>query len=183
MSRQTFLIKFLFGLALLLSPGSLLKAQEYQLLAKNEASSQAYLFDKGAIVRLLFSGYGKQVQEFKGTIDSISRDSVYLYDQQVLHKKYFTVAIADITGFRAYSTGIFVAKPLTQLGLIAGYFVFYYGWVAPLSLHPVGAAALSLGFGIGSYYLVKALFPDKVVRTREKGWVFLSVEKKSRSRG
>lgn len=146
------------------------------VLATKPGANKAYMLDKGAVVKLQYTGYQGQVQEFKGRIIYVDSQFLELENMALRNKQSFRIAISDILGFRPYSTLRQIGKSALELGLVGGNLVLYSTVVAPLALAPVAAAGISIGVALVSYGVVKLVFPDKIKYTKQDGWSFRVVE-------
>ncbi|MDX5321089.1 MAG: hypothetical protein LPK45_08280 [Bacteroidota bacterium] len=147
------------------------------ILAKQDGNKHVYLLQAGAVVDFMFVGYSGRLQQFKGSIDSIGFDSVYLHETKLRHAQSMAIAIKDIRGFRAYSLGRTLGKLGAQLSLTGANLVFYYGVIAPAALGIAPAILISAGTGIVSYWIIQSLFPESIKKTTENGWSFQRVER------
>lgn len=178
MLRPIFLNKPVLLLLLFLGTVLSLSAQEedHILLAQNQQEGENIIIQRGAIVKFSFFGYSGQIQEFKGRIDSLSDDSIYLTEERLFHPETFVIAVKDIHGFRGYSLARNLSKIGVQLALTAGNFIFYYGVIAG-SLATGPAFLISVGTGLLSYGIIKILYPEKIKKTIRNGWSFKIIER------
>lgn len=137
---------------------------------------KVFLIQPGTLVSFQFNGYSGQIQEFKGLIDSLSSDSIYLHENRILKPGNFNLAAKDITGFRAYSLGRNFGKLALTLALTGSDLAFYYGVVAS-SLATGPAILIGMGTGLITYGIIRIIFPDKIKRTTSSGWSFKIIEK------
>jgi len=176
--RQIFLNRFLL---LFLSLGLGLSAfSQKVLLASAEGETILTLISPGAVIKFQYVGYSGQVQEFKGRIVSISDDSLFMEEVKLRHPAKFQLAVKDILGFRGYSTARTLSKSLLELGLVGGNLIFYYAVVAPASIAAGPAILISLGTGLLSYTIIRALYPEKIKKTTANGWSFKVITRSSK---
>jgi hypothetical protein len=142
------------------------------LLASQEGNDAITLLGTGAVVKFQYRGYSGQVQEFKGRITSITSDTIFMENLKLRHPEKFQLAVADITGFLGYSTARTISKSLLELGLVGGNLALYYGVIAPAALGAGPAILISVGTGVASYFIIKALYPERIKNTVKKGWTF-----------
>lgn len=132
----------------------------------------------GAVVKFQYRGYGGQVQEYKGRITAITPDTLFMESLKLRNPEKFQIAVGDIMGFRGYSNARSISKSLLELGLVGGNLALYYGVIAPAALGAGPAILISLGAGIASYFIVKAIYPERVKNTVKNGWKFKVIERK-----
>ncbi|HCS20849.1 MAG TPA: hypothetical protein DIW47_09880 [Bacteroidetes bacterium] len=153
------------------------EAQQF-LLASQEGKSELTLLGTGAVVKFQYRGYSGQFQEFKGRITAITADTIFMESLKLRHPEKFQIAVVDILGFRGYSNARSISKSLLELGLAGGNLALYYGVIAPAAIGTGPAILISVGTGVASYFLIKALFPEKVKNTIGNGWSFKVIERK-----
>lgn len=177
MLQPTSLGKFLLFFIFFLSLPFQSEAQNF-LLASKEGKPELTLLETGAVVKFQYRGYSGQIQEFKGRITRITPDTLFMESLKLRHPEIFQLAVTDIIGFRGYSTARSLSKSLLELGLAGGNLALYYGVIAPAALGTGPAILISLGAGLASYFLVKALYPEKVKNTLGNGWSFKVITRK-----
>lgn len=177
MLQPTSSSRIIFFLFLFLTLHIQVGAQNF-LLASKEGKPELTLLGKGAVVKFQYRGYSGQLQEFKGRILDITHDTLYMESLKLRHPEKFQIAVIDIIGFRGYSMTRSISKSLLELGLAGGNLALYYGVLAPAALGTGPAILISVGAGVASYFLVKALYPEKIKNTVENGWSFKVITRK-----
>lgn len=134
--------------------------------------SEALWVAEGTRIKVQFSGYKSQPQEYTGQLVVVDSATLGFVSGWGKKKDTFSVALNDILGIRIYTNGRQLLKTATELVLFSGNLVLYAAVLTPSPLSPMARYALSLaGAGI-SYATVKFLFPDKINRKKSDGWAF-----------
>lgn len=177
MLQPTSLSRSFFFLFLFLTFHCQSEAQQF-LLASKEGKPELTLLGTGAVVKFQYQGYSGQIQEFKGRIIAITPDTIFMESLRLRRPEKFQIAVIDILGFRGYSNGRSISKSLLELGLAGGNLALYYGVIAPAAMGTGPAILISVGTGVASYFLIKALYPEKVKNTVGNGWSFKIITRK-----
>lgn len=161
-----------FLLVLLLLGSTKISFAQQFLLAQKAGNDVVYMMGKGAVIRVSYQGYAQQVQEIKGKIIDLTKDTICLREEKLIKPDTFRVAVKDILGVRHYTLARTISKSMLELGLVAGNIAFYHAILVPSILATGPVILIGVGTSLVSYGLIKIIFPDQVTRTKSKGWDF-----------
>lgn len=159
-------------LFLLMVSGSSLTYSQHFICAQQDGNELVYLIGEGATIRVSYRGYSNQIQEIKGRIIGLTRDTIKLREEKLFRPDTFCVAVNDVLGIRHYTLARTISKSLLELGLVSGNIALYHLVLVPSALATGPVILIGIGTGLLSYGVIKVIYSDRVVRTKAEGWSF-----------